>query len=197
MLSTSGGQFAKIMRIEVRGLAAPAAAVAGYVLAAAPAVVSIAPGAGTILLALALGACLVALTIIDLRVLRLPDVLTLPLLGIGLATSAAHGGGGLVWSGAGALLGGLSLFAVAAAYRALRGRDGLGLGDVKLFAASGSWVGVEGLASVLLVACASALIVVAALLVSGRELDRQSAVPFGPFLAFGLWVVWLYGPFSG
>ena len=78
-------------------------------------------------------------------------------------------------------------------YSRLRGRDGLGLGDAKLFAASGAWLGLEGLPAVLLVACGAAIV---ALLVDGLAIAGLSAttrIPFGPFLAFGTWIVWLYG----
>ena len=64
------------------------------------------------------------------------------------------------------------------------------LGDVKLFAAAGAWVGWQGLPSVLLIGAATGL---AAALILGRARPDQP-VAFGPYLALGLWITWLYGP---
>jgi len=94
----------------------------------------------------------------------------------------------------GAALGYLFLAGVAWAYRRLRGREGLGLGDAKLFAAAGAWVGAFALPSVLLGAAVSALAAAAVMVLCGRSLSRSSALPFGPFLAAATWAVWLYGP---
>ncbi len=79
-------------------------------------------------------------------------------------------------------------------YHRYRGLDGLGLGDAKLFAAAGAWVGAEGLSTVLLMACGSALVAALVWQQFDKSMDGQTAIPFGPFLAFGFWVVWLYGP---
>ena len=74
------------------------------------------------------------------------------------------------------------------------GREGLGLGDAKLFAAAGAWVSWAGLPSVLLLAAAGALAghLLAARL-TGQRLEGRE-FPFGPYLAAALWLVWLYGP---
>jgi leader peptidase (prepilin peptidase)/N-methyltransferase len=78
----------------------------------------------------------------------------------------------------------------------LRHRAGLGLGDAKLFAAAGAWLGPAGLPSVLVWACGAALIAVAIHSIRGQTLSRTSRIAFGPFLAFGFWIVWLFGPFA-
>ncbi len=69
-----------------------------------------------------------------------------------------------------------------------------GLGDVKLFAAAGAWVGWQGLPSVLLIGAAASP--VAAFILSWAKGARglRQTVPFGPYLALGLWITWLYGP---
>ena len=143
-----------------------------------------------------LAAVLIALSAIDARTFRLPDRLTLPLLAAGLALAALDGSAMLVWHAASAMLGAALLWAVNALYRRLRGTDGLGFGDVKLFAGAGAWAGAEGLASVLLVACGAALALVAIWRLRDPNLAGSTALPFGPFLAFGLWIVWLYGPLT-
>jgi prepilin signal peptidase PulO-like enzyme (type II secretory pathway) len=79
-------------------------------------------------------------------------------------------------------------------YRAWRGISGIGRGDAKLFAASGAWLGAHALPVVLLGACASALLVLLAAHMLGRRLEARTAIPFGPFLAFGTWLVWCLGP---
>jgi leader peptidase (prepilin peptidase)/N-methyltransferase len=141
-----------------------------------------------------LGWSLIALAVIDARHLLLPDALTLPLVPAGLAVAWWVDPAKLPDHALGAAAGFLALAAVGLAYRRLRGREGLGLGDAKLFAAAGAWLSWEGLPSVLLLAAAGALAwhLVAARLTGRRLTGRE--LPFGPYLAAALWLVWLYGP---
>ena len=83
--------------------------------------------------------------------------------------------------------------AIAFGYRRLRGRDGLGEGDPKLLAAIGAWVGVAGLASVLLGAALAGLAWALVLRGRGQVLTATTALPFGPFLALACWAVLLAG----
>jgi leader peptidase (prepilin peptidase)/N-methyltransferase len=101
--------------------------------------------------------------------------------------------GGVVWRIASAAAGFAALFAVAWGYRALRGRAGLGLGDAKLLAAAGAWLGMEALPSVMLWACGSALLAVLIAAAFRLPVEGATRIPFGPFLALGFWIVWLYG----
>jgi leader peptidase (prepilin peptidase)/N-methyltransferase len=64
--------------------------------------------------------------------------------------------------------------------------QGLGLGDVKLLAASAVWIGVAGVSMQLLIASLIALASAGLMQLSSRPVTRQTALPFGPFLAFGL-----------
>jgi leader peptidase (prepilin peptidase)/N-methyltransferase len=143
-----------------------------------------------------LGWWLLTLAWIDARHWLLPDALTLPLVLAGLGAAAAFAPGALFARALGAALGYASLRALAWLYKRARGRDGLGGGDAKLFAAAGAWVGVGGLSSVVLLAALAALAAALLLRLTGIRLTAQSAVPFGPFLALALWLVWLYGPLS-
>lgn len=136
------------------------------------------------------------LSAIDLVRMRLPDVLTLPLLAGGLVFVSAAGSDTLAWHFASAILGAASIYLFAWSYLRFRGLDGIGLGDAKLFAVAGAWVGAEGLASVLLLACATGLLFAILMRLRGQEIGGQSRIPFGPFLSVGLWVIWLYGPLS-
>lgn len=146
--------------------------------------------------ATALAACLVSLTVIDLRSYRLPDALTLPLLLAGLALAGLQDSNTLLWHAVAATVAGLTLYATRSLYRAWRGCDGLGLGDVKLFAAAGAWIGLDGLASSLLIACLTALAVAVLWKLADPAVNSRSVLPFGPFLAIGIWIVWLYGPLA-
>lgn len=133
---------------------------------------------------------------IDARCWVLPDALTLPLIVVGLVACAALEPDALSDHAAAATLGFLTLWAIAWLYRRLRHREGLGLGDAKLFAAAGAWLGIAALAQVILFAASAALAVAAGFGLVGWRLRAHSAIPFGPFLALAIWLVWLFGPFA-
>ena len=137
-----------------------------------------------------LGLGLLALTIIDARTYRLPDWLTLPLIAVGLTASVVLDKS--LWlHGLGAVLGYGALVAIELSYKRLRGRDGLGRGDAKLLAAGGAWCGALALPFIVLAASLSALIYALVLrLVFARSLDGSSAIAFGPFLAFGIALIY-------
>jgi leader peptidase (prepilin peptidase) / N-methyltransferase len=140
-----------------------------------------------------LGWTLLALGWIDALCLRLPDVLTLPLLLGGLGVAAMDGADQASWHAVAAACGYLGLRGIALAYRTLRGREGLGAGDAKLLAAAGAWLGLAALPWLLLLAAISALVWVLAAAVAGRSLHAGTEVAFGPFLAAAFWLLWLYG----
>ncbi len=140
-----------------------------------------------------LGWMLLTLAWIDLRTMLLPDLLTVPLLAAGLAHTAAVDPGALPDRLVAAAAGYLMLFATAWFYRMLRGRDGLGLGDAKLLAALGAWLGLANLPLVLFLAACLGLLGAAAAALAGRRMTASTALPFGPCLAFAGWLLWLYG----
>lgn len=149
-------------------------------------------GGWELLLACLLGWTLLALAVIDMRTMLLPDVLTGPVLVLGLVVAGA---GGRLGDGVAGALVGFAVFAlIALAYRRWRGRDGLGLGDAKLLGAAGAWVGWAGLPSIVLLASVAALIVAVpmTLRVAG-QVDRRE-IAFGPYLAGATWVTVMYGP---
>jgi leader peptidase (prepilin peptidase)/N-methyltransferase len=141
-----------------------------------------------------LGWVLLTLAMIDFRHLILPDSLSLPLIPAGLGIAWILDAERLLAHGIGMVVGFAFLLAVALVYQRVRGREGLGLGDAKLFAAAGAWLGWQGLPGVILIAAASGLAgtLLQAWLANG--LDTARPVPFGPYLAAGFWLVWLYGP---
>jgi leader peptidase (prepilin peptidase) / N-methyltransferase len=83
-------------------------------------------------------------------------------------------------------------FALREAYRRLRGREGIGLGDVKLAGVAGVWLSWIGLAVAVDVAALSALAVVVLQALRGRRITATTAIPFGLFLAPAIWVAWLW-----
>ncbi|MCS6627083.1 prepilin peptidase [Roseibacterium beibuensis] len=152
------------------------------------------PSLAAALLTALLGWQLLLIAVVDGEHFWLPDQLTLPLLGTGLLAAAALDRLSVVDSIAGAAVGFGGLWLVARAYRAIRGRDGLGGGDPFLLAAGGAWTGWIGLPSVLLWAALAGLSVVAARLLTGGRVSGADRLPFGVFLALGVWLTWLLGP---
>jgi leader peptidase (prepilin peptidase) / N-methyltransferase len=140
-----------------------------------------------------LGWMLLTLAWIDWRHLRLPDVLTLPLLLAGLAVTWLVAPEDVTDHALGALLGYLGFRVLAWAYKAIRGRDGLGLGDAKLLAVAGAWLGWMALPHVILLAAVYGIAV--AMITAWRlgRLDGAATIPFGPCLALAIWIVRLYG----
>jgi len=140
-----------------------------------------------------LGWVLLLASLIDLRHFALPDALTLPLIPAGLGVVFLTDRTALADHVIGAFAGYAVFAAIAALYRRFRGREGLGMGDAKLLAASGAWVGWAELPWVVLLAACAALLT--ALL--GRRWQADRMIAFGPFLALGFWLVWLGLTFVG
>jgi leader peptidase (prepilin peptidase)/N-methyltransferase len=141
-----------------------------------------------------LAVALLLIAVIDAEHFWLPNILTLPLGAAGLAASAFIGPGSFVDHLIGAVLGFAVLAGLAALYKRLRGRDGLGGGDARLLAAIGAWVGWAGLPSVVVWASLAGLSWVLARIVARRAPSLDTALPYGTYLAIGAWLTWLYGP---
>lgn len=125
---------------------------------------------------------------VDLRHRIIPDPLNLALLGLGLALAAWEGpdpAAPALRLAEAALAFGL-FWSVRALHARLRGRVGLGLGDVKFIAAATAWTGLAGLPLLILAASLTALAAVLAAGLAGVRVDRATRLPFGPFLALGL-----------
>lgn len=137
---------------------------------------------------------LLMLAVVDGENFWLPDVLTWPLGVTGLFAAWWLEPGSLMARAIGAAAGFGLLWGLGWLYRRLRGREGLGGGDPFLMAGAGAWVGWMGLASVMLWAGLAGLSLVIARRVTGKAVSGQDALPFGVFLAIGIWLTWLYGP---
>lgn len=145
------------------------------------------------LLGAAFGWGLLTLAVLDAEHFWLPDAITLPLAGAGLALGLSFDPpfvDRLIGGAAGYGL----LAGIAALYHRLRGRAGMGGGDPKLFGAIGAWIGWQGLPFVLVVASLAALVSVAIGSVRGRSVTATTRLPFGAPLAVAGWAVWLADP---
>lgn len=139
------------------------------------------------------GWSLVALALLDIEHLWLPDRLTLPLILCGLGAAAAGVGVPLADSVIGATAGYAALTLIALVYRSLRGRTGLGGGDPKLLAAIGAWAGWRALPEIVLLAGLVGLTSVALAWVQGKPVKASDRVPLGALLALAAWPLWLLG----
>jgi leader peptidase (prepilin peptidase)/N-methyltransferase len=126
---------------------------------------------------------LIYLAYIDWRTFRLPNTITLPMIFLGLAFNAASEIRFTSLNSAllGACLGFTSLWFLNTGYRLLKGRNGIGMGDAKLLAALGAWLGWSALPSILLIASLTGLLG-GIIWLKWRHFQLQQAFPFGPFL---------------
>ena len=128
---------------------------------------------------------LLVASVIDLRLMIIPDVLSLGLVAMTPIVVALHPDLGWRSSLLGVVLGAGILYAVAWAYWLLRHEVGMGFGDVKLLAGIGGWLGYEALFPVILMASVSGSVVGISVMIWTRKFHGKTALPFGPFLAFG------------
>jgi leader peptidase (prepilin peptidase)/N-methyltransferase len=142
--------------------------------------------------ALVLTWSLIALTVIDYDHQLLPDVITLPILWLGLCLSLFEVFVNSHAAILGAAIGYLSLWSLYKAHKALTGKEGMGYGDFKLFALLGAWMGWESLPMVILLASVVGA-VVGILFIISRGGNRDIPIPFGPYLAAAGWIALLWG----
>jgi leader peptidase (prepilin peptidase)/N-methyltransferase len=185
----------RLTRADIGVFAALGAVAAAAVIVS----VTVAPGlAGLLGAALALD--VIAIAAIDARRFIIPDELTLAALVLGIANAGLDPwpeGWSAVFSSIGAaLLRGAVLagcfFALRALYARLRGREGIGLGDVKLAGAGGVWLAWSTIPVAIEIAALAALAVyVVRQLAGGRVMSATARMPFGLFLAPAIWLGWL------
>lgn len=137
---------------------------------------------------------LLTLACIDWDTTLLPDDITLPLVWAGLCLAALGLSGtslpNALW---GAVAGYVSLWLVYWAFRLATGKEGMGYGDFKLFAALGAWFGWQALIPVILMASVIGAVVGIGIKVLG-QLREGGYVPFGPFLALAGLTAMVFGP---
>ncbi|HVZ19443.1 MAG TPA: A24 family peptidase, partial [Vicinamibacterales bacterium] len=129
------------------------------------------------------GCAMIVLFVIDLQHKILPNVITLPGIAAGLLLSEVAGPG---WKASllGALLGGGVLWLIAEVYYRVRHQEGLGMGDVKMLAMVGAFLGWKLMLLTMVLASFSGTIVGIGVLVAKKE-SLKYALPFGTFLAIG------------
>jgi leader peptidase (prepilin peptidase)/N-methyltransferase len=142
---------------------------------------------------------LIALTMIDFDTQFLPDALTYPLLWLGLLFSLSNPS----WSAGaspvtpadsivGAVVGYMSLWSFYWLFKLITGKEGMGYGDFKLFAALGAWMGWRMLLPIIIFAsCVGAVFGIAMIL--RRRAGRETQIAFGPFLAIAGWLALIAG----
>jgi leader peptidase (prepilin peptidase)/N-methyltransferase len=135
---------------------------------------------------------LLSASMIDIDHQLLPDVILLPLLWLGLIGNCFN----VFTTPVNAILGAasayMSLWLFAKLYALLTGKDGMGHGDMKLLAVFGAWMGYTVLPLILIISSCVGALVGITLLVMNRA-DRNTAMPFGPYLAAAGWIALLWG----
>ena len=142
--------------------------------------------------AMFLTAVLISLTAIDLDHQLLPDNLTLPLLWVGLLINIDATFVPLESAVLGAVFGYLCLWSVYWLFKIITGKEGMGYGDFKLLAALGAWFGLSALPTIVLLSSLVGAAIGIGLIVMRRQ-DRETPMPFGPFLA-GAGLIHLFYP---
>ena len=127
---------------------------------------------------------LISLTFIDLDTQLLPDDITLPLLWLGLLFNLNGGFTDIQSAVIGAMTGYLILWSVYWLFKLITGKEGMGYGDFKMLAAIGAWFGWAMLPAVILLSSISGSIIGIGLIIFAKK-GRNTAIPFGPYLALG------------
>jgi leader peptidase (prepilin peptidase)/N-methyltransferase len=128
---------------------------------------------------------LVYLAYHDARTFRLPNYITLPLLVLGLILNSIDSAQLVRFSDAlaGAILGYLFFWSLNFLYRLIKKQDAIGMGDAKLLAALGAWLGLSALPEIIFIAALSGSIG-GLIWLRLQSQDHRAPFPFGPFLAF-------------
>jgi leader peptidase (prepilin peptidase)/N-methyltransferase len=138
---------------------------------------------------------LIVCSVIDLRFMIIPDVISLPMIALTPAVVFLHPD--LDWMSAliGVVAGGGSLYAIAWLYWLIRREVGMGMGDVKLLAGIGGWLGYQAIIPTIFYGSLLGAVTGLGIMVVTRRLTLRSAIPFGPFLAAGAIIQLIIGPY--
>lgn len=186
--------FSRLENLSDRPISSSGVLVALHGVVYGTALVAFWPAAS--LVALGLCSVLVAISVVDIRRFEIPDILSLILVLSGAALLIGEPNVERLYAVAAGVAFPALLYLVGRLYMRARGHPGLGLGDVKLAAGLGLWLGIEGSVWTLLAASLSGiatLLVFAALRRVSVDALAGSGVAFGPFLCLSAWVIWLNG----
>lgn len=150
-------------------------------------------GAPLLALYLALTTALVVIIFIDLDHLIIPDVITLPTILVAPALAYVVGHISIAQSVLGIVAGGGSLWAFAWGYELLRKQEGMGFGDVKLIAMTGGLLGLSAAFFTIMVGALLGSIIGGGMMLAQRG-RLNTEIPFGPFLAAGIYLYMIAGP---
>lgn len=142
--------------------------------------------------ALVLTYFLIAIAMIDFDTMVIPDQFSLTLMWLGLFIS--------LWlvfinpsaSIKGALFGYLLLWSVFHLFKLITGKDGMGYGDFKLLAAGGAWFGIQAVLVIIIMSSFAGAVLGTLFIVLSKN-KKNKPIPFGPYLAVGIWLTMLYG----
>jgi len=128
---------------------------------------------------------LIVCSVIDMHHMIIPDVISLPMIAVTPLIVMIHPE--LTWQSAliGVVAGGGCLYAVAWIYWLIRREVGMGMGDVKLLAGIGGWLGYQAILPTVFYGSILGALFGLGSMVWNRNLSMRSAIPFGPFLAIG------------
>jgi leader peptidase (prepilin peptidase)/N-methyltransferase len=143
----------------------------------------------------ALALLMIAIAVVDARRFIIPDELTVAALALGFVHAALQDTDALAQSLAFAALRGgalaLAFWGLRVGYRRLRGREGIGLGDVKLAGVAGVWLGWETIPVAIEIAALAALAAYAFKYFRDGRIRATTRMPFGLFFAPAIWIGWL------
>jgi leader peptidase (prepilin peptidase) / N-methyltransferase len=149
---------------------------------------------------------LITLSLIDFDTQYLPDDITLPFLWFGIIINLLFPSSSLVihffpdnfsniessvW---GAIFGYCSLWSVYILFKLITGKEGMGHGDFKLLALLGAWLGWQSILLIIILSSVAGAAIGISLIIF-KSHNRNTAIPFGPYLAIAGWVSMLWGPY--
>ncbi len=146
------------------------------------------------LFALFLTWSLIALSMIDFDHQLLPDDITLPLLWLGIIINLFGLFTDIESSVLGAVFGYATLWSVYIIFKLVTGKEGMGHGDFKLLAVLGAWFGWQLLPLIIILSSLVGAVIGISLMVF-KSHSRNTAIPFGPYLAIAGWSSMLWGPY--
>ena len=137
---------------------------------------------------------MLTMSVIDAKLMIIPDVLSLGMLGFSPLVAWLHPDLDLKSSAIGIIAGGGILYMVAWGYWLVRKQYGLGFGDVKLLAAIGGWLGWQAIFQTLFLGSVVGSTIALVFMFIARRFSWQAKIPFGPYLAIGAVTHLLFGP---
>ena len=135
---------------------------------------------------------LISIALIDFDAMVIPDQFSLSLMWIGLFISLWGVFIGPSEAIQGALFGYLLLWSFFHLFKLITGKDGMGYGDFKLLAVGGAWFGMSAVA-IIIIMSAFAGAVIGSLFIFFSKNSKNKQIPFGPYLAVGIWISMIYG----